>query len=76
MDVVGHREDHFEDAYDFYKPNLSSEYPTVFGHESNVCYLRALDGCYQRYAAKYKVQTKKHFHLGEVLLLLSPSLHT
>jgi hypothetical protein len=38
------RASHMEDAYDFYKPNLTSEYPTVFGQESNVCYLRALDG--------------------------------
>ena len=68
------RASHFEDAYDFYKPNLSSEYPTVFGHESNVCYLRALDGCYQRFAAKYKSLTKRAFHLGEVdhVVLHSP----
>ena len=56
------------------QPNVSSEYPTVFGHESNVCYLRALDGCYQRFAAKYKLSTKRDFHLGEVdhVVLHSP----
>ena len=40
---------HFEHAYDFYKPNLSSEYPTVDGALSNECYIRALDGCYDRF---------------------------
>ncbi|KAJ1493811.1 hydroxymethylglutaryl-coenzyme A synthase C terminal-domain-containing protein, partial [Baffinella frigidus] len=29
------RASHFEDAYDFYKPRLDSEYPTVFGKDSN-----------------------------------------
>lgn len=32
-----------EHAYDFYKPNLSSEYPTVDGKLSVTCYYRALD---------------------------------
>lgn len=39
-------------AYDFYKPNLSSEYPVVDGKLSINCYLRALDKCYQSYKAK------------------------
>jgi hydroxymethylglutaryl-CoA synthase len=33
-------------AYDFYKPELHSEYPFVDGHLSISCYLSALDGCY------------------------------
>lgn len=41
-----------EHAYDFYKPNLSSEFPVVDGKLSIQCYLTALDQCYQRYAEK------------------------
>mmetsp|Transcript_30176 Transcript_30176/g.79788 ORF Transcript_30176/g.79788 Transcript_30176/m.79788 type:complete len:478 (+) Transcript_30176:322-1755(+) len=74
--VVGPvRASHMEDAYDFYKPRLDSEYPTVFGHESNVCYLRALDGCYHRFTHKFEHAARGHrFHLGEVdhVVLHSP----
>ena len=41
-----------EHAYDFYKPNLSSEFPVVDGKLSIQCYLTALDKCYQRYCEK------------------------
>ena len=34
-------------VYDFYKPDLSSEYPYVDGKLSIECYLSALDRCYQ-----------------------------
>ncbi|XP_054162051.1 hydroxymethylglutaryl-CoA synthase 1-like [Oppia nitens] len=39
-------------VYDFYKPDLSSEYPTVDGPLSNMCYLQALDKCFQLYFEK------------------------
>jgi hydroxymethylglutaryl-CoA synthase len=39
-------------AYDFYKPDLSSEYPVVDGKLSIQCYLSALDHCYQLYCKK------------------------
>ncbi|KAF6204121.1 hypothetical protein GE061_002461 [Apolygus lucorum] len=39
-------------AYDFYKPNLSSEYPAVDGKLSIQCYIKALDNCYQLYCQK------------------------
>lgn len=48
----GLRAVHMEHAYDFYKPDLSSEYPVVDGKLSILCYLRALDSCYQQYADK------------------------
>lgn len=41
-----------EHVYDFYKPNLSSEFPVVDGKLSIQCYIGALDKCYQRYADK------------------------
>ncbi|KAI8928208.1 hydroxymethylglutaryl-coenzyme A synthase C terminal-domain-containing protein [Entophlyctis helioformis] len=48
----GLRVSHVEHVYDFYKPDLHSEYPEVDGPLSNMCYLKALDTCYNRYADK------------------------
>ena len=50
-------------VYDFYKPDLSSEYPTVDGRLSIQCYLGALDKCYQifRQKANTKAQKGKYF---------------
>lgn len=39
-------------VYDFYKPNLRSEYPAVDGKLSIESYLSALDSCYKRYCDK------------------------
>ena len=36
-------------AYDFYKPDLTSEYPVVDGHYSIRCYTEAVDQCYRSY---------------------------
>ena len=41
-----------EHVYDFYKPNLSSEFPVVDGKLSIYCYLNALDKCYEQLAQK------------------------
>lgn len=49
----GLRSSYMKHAYDFYKPDLSSEYPTVNGTLSVKCYLSALDKCYQLYREKY-----------------------
>lgn len=49
---------HCAHVYDFYKPDLSSEYPLVDGKLSINCYLEALDKCYQGY--KSKVEQKKN----------------
>ncbi|ETN12090.1 hydroxymethylglutaryl-CoA synthase [Phytophthora nicotianae INRA-310] len=43
---------HATNVWDFYKPNVSSEYPTVDGKLSNSCYLHALDECYQLFCKK------------------------
>ncbi|CAE7090669.1 unnamed protein product [Rhizoctonia solani] len=40
-------------CYDFYKPDLSSEYPFVDGQGSIVAYLRSLDYCYDSFRHKY-----------------------
>ncbi|KAI3406885.1 ERG13 [Candida oxycetoniae] len=42
-----------EHAYDFYKPDFSSEYPVVDGHFSLSCYVKAVDHCYKNYSKKY-----------------------
>jgi hydroxymethylglutaryl-CoA synthase len=39
-------------AYDFYKPDLTSEYPVVDGHFSIRCYTEAVDACYKAYNAR------------------------
>ncbi|EZA55851.1 hypothetical protein DMN91_011889 [Ooceraea biroi] len=46
-------------AYDFYKPDLRSEYPVVDGKLSIQCYLSALDSCYQLYREKAKKQNSE-----------------
>lgn len=48
----GLRATHMEHAYDFYKPDMHSEYPVVDGKFSNTCYIRAFDSCYNRYMAR------------------------
>lgn len=48
----GLRASYMNHAYDFYKPDLRSEYPFVDGELSIQCYLNALDNCYQKYCQK------------------------
>lgn len=48
-----------EHAYDFYKPDMHSEYPVVDGKFSNICYLRAFDTCYKRYMSRLGKQLNK-----------------
>ncbi|XP_046667819.1 hydroxymethylglutaryl-CoA synthase 1 isoform X1 [Homalodisca vitripennis] len=50
----GLRATFMDHVYDFFKPDLSSEYPTVDGKLSIQCYLTALDHCYQLYCRKAK----------------------
>ena len=48
-----------ENVYDFYKPDVTSEYPLVDGKLSIQCYLRALDKCYAFYRQKIEKQWKQ-----------------
>lgn len=41
-------------VYDFYKPDMRSEYPVVDGQLSIECYLSALDSCYRKYREKHE----------------------
>lgn len=49
---------YMEHAYDFYKPDFTSEYPVVDGHYSLTCYTKALDQAYQTYLRKSKSEAK------------------
>ncbi|KAF1815147.1 hydroxymethylglutaryl-CoA synthase [Eremomyces bilateralis CBS 781.70] len=51
---AGLRGSYLAHTYDFYKPDLTSEYPIVDGHYSIKCYLEAVDGCYKAYNAREK----------------------
>lgn len=63
------RSTHATDVWDFFKPNMDSEYPEVNGALSQTCYLRALDDCYTRFVRKQQrirglarsVETTDHF---------------
>uniref|UniRef100_A0A7N0UR94 Hydroxymethylglutaryl-CoA synthase n=2 Tax=Kalanchoe fedtschenkoi TaxID=63787 RepID=A0A7N0UR94_KALFE len=59
------RASHMSHAYDFYKPNLASEYPVVDGKLSQTCYLMALDSCYKRFCAKYEMLEGKQFSVSD-----------
>lgn len=49
---IGLRSVFMSHVYDFYKPNLDSQYPVVDGKLSINCYLRAIEKCYHGYLAK------------------------
>ncbi|KAL4873478.1 hypothetical protein BDV12DRAFT_160114 [Aspergillus spectabilis] len=55
----GLRASYITHAYDFYKPDLTSEYPVVDGHFSLRCYTEAVDACYKAYDAREKVLKQK-----------------
>ena len=48
----GMRGSYIKHAYDFYKPDLTSEYPYVDGQFSLLCYTEAVDACYKAYNAR------------------------
>lgn len=51
----GKRGSYMAHAYDFYKPDFTSEYPVVDGHFSIKCYTEAVDACYKAYNEREKV---------------------
>ncbi|KAF3019747.1 ATP-dependent 5'-3' DNA helicase hcs1 [Neopestalotiopsis sp. 37M] len=54
----GLRGTYMEHVYDFYKPDLTSEYPYVDGHYSVNCYTKALDAAYRAYNKREQVLAK------------------
>ncbi|KAK4797134.1 hypothetical protein SAY86_029460 [Trapa natans] len=59
------RGSHMAHAYDFYKPNLASEYPVVDGKLSQTCYLTALDTCYKYFCHKFEKFEGKQFSVDD-----------
>lgn len=53
----GLRGTYMQHAYDFYKPDLTSEYPYVDGHYSVNCYTKALDAAYRDYCKREAKQS-------------------
>lgn len=67
----GLRASHVQHVYDFYKPEMMSEYPTVDGKLSIQCYLHALDKCYQvKFIPFSFFQITSQFILNAILILL------
>ncbi|KAJ6843181.1 hydroxymethylglutaryl-CoA synthase-like [Iris pallida] len=60
-----YRGTHMAHVYDFYKPDLASEYPVVDGKLSQTCYLMALDLCYKSYCSKYEKFEGKQFSISD-----------
>lgn len=58
------RSTYMQHVYDFYKPDMNSEYPVVDGKLSVQCYLQALDECYQQFKKKAQREgIAEHFTL-------------
>ncbi|CAG9863500.1 unnamed protein product [Phyllotreta striolata] len=70
----GVRSSYFTHCYDFYKPDLTSEYPVVDGKLSIQCYLKALDECYKLYKKKVADKQKIDVNLDsfDAVLFHSP----
>ncbi|KAF3433052.1 hypothetical protein FNV43_RR24154 [Rhamnella rubrinervis] len=59
------RGSHMSHVYDFYKPDLASEYPVVDGKLSQTCYLMALDSCYNRFCEKFEKLEGRSFSISD-----------
>ena len=68
LSCTGLRGTHMTHAYDFYKPDMVSEYPVVDGKQSIECYLSALDRCYSVYRSKIHAQWQRG--IEEVLIVV------
>lgn len=63
VSIPGLRGTYMTNTYDFYKPEMHSEYPTLDGKLSISCYLSALDGCYadlQKCAARALANAERY----------------
>ncbi|KAJ3106429.1 Hydroxymethylglutaryl-CoA synthase, cytoplasmic [Phlyctochytrium planicorne] len=70
----GLRATHMEHVWDFYKPDLHSEYPEVDGALSTVCYTKAIDKCYQAYIEKISrlTNTRSDLSVADFFLFHCP----
>ena len=58
----GIRGSYMQHEYDFFKPDLRSEYPIVDGQYSLQCYTRALDACYKAYKSREEAVHRSNTH--------------
>jgi len=70
----GVRSSHMDHVYDFYKPDMASEYPVVDAPLSIRCYLSSLDACYAKYRAKWAARHEQAASLDtfDALLFHTP----
>lgn len=54
LEIKPTKQHYMRHTYDFYKPDLTSEYPVVDGPLSITCYFEALDRCYSGWRQKVK----------------------
>jgi hydroxymethylglutaryl-CoA synthase len=50
--------------WDFFKPDMNSEYPVVNGTASQTCYLHSVDDCYRRLVSKAKLNCSKNIQVS------------
>lgn len=62
---VGLRATCMGDSYDFFKPRLSVEYPTVKGQETVDTFVRAMDECYKRFRVRASAKDGAPFTVAE-----------
>jgi hydroxymethylglutaryl-CoA synthase len=68
----GLRGSYITHAYDFYKPDLTSEYPVVDGQFSIKCYTEAVDASYKAYNAREHTLQQKNGTNGVVTEDMTP----
>lgn len=64
IEIENVRATYMNNVYDFYKPNPTSEYPTVDGVFSIDCYFKALEYCYSKFLEKHLNYNKNGFSLS------------
>lgn len=68
----GVRASHMKHAYDFFKPNLSTDFPIVDGPLSLKSYFEALSSCYRLFRTKRNITSKSPLDAYDFYLFHSP----
>lgn len=61
----GLRSTRMEHTYDFFKPRLGCEYPTVNGQATIDCYVKAIDACYALFSKRAEAADGRRFSVAE-----------
>ena len=62
-------------VYDFYKPDMKSEYPRVNGKLSIQCFLKALDITYKGYKEKVKKRDNMEIDMSHFDYMVNIQYH-